>query len=99
MLLSTFHASAQMIPLKNYTEKDGLISTWINAIAQDSKGYLWVGTGEGFSRFNGEQEAGYQSVEWNATNFATGVYFYRVTATEYTTGKIFSDVKQMMLAK
>ena len=33
---------------------------------------------------NEEQKAGYKSVEWNASNFASGVYFYRLQAGPYT---------------
>jgi ligand-binding sensor domain-containing protein len=37
----------------SWNEKDGLQSTFIRAIAQDSSGYLWVGTSEGLLRFDG----------------------------------------------
>jgi hypothetical protein len=33
---------------------------------------------------NGEQTAGLKSVEWNASSFASGVYYYRIQAGEYT---------------
>ncbi len=42
---------------------------------------------------DGEIEAGHQSVEWNASGVATGMYFYRITA--YT----FTDTKKLMLVK
>jgi hypothetical protein len=34
-----------------------------------------------------EQKAGYKSVQWNANNFASGVYFYRLQAGDFVTSK------------
>ncbi|MBI3195511.1 MAG: T9SS type A sorting domain-containing protein, partial [Ignavibacteriae bacterium] len=55
------------------------------------------------------QDAGVQSVEWNASEiasgtsstsgYASGVYFYQLTATEIGTGKVFRDVKKLMLVR
>lgn len=42
---------------------------------------------------NGEYEAGYYSQEWNATPFASGVYFYELRT------KNFSAIKKLMLVK
>ncbi len=42
---------------------------------------------------NEEQKAGYRSVDWNASNYASGVYFYRLEAGG------FSSVKRMLLVK
>jgi len=49
---------------------------------------------------NGVETAGYKSVEWNATNFSSGVYFYRLEATSISDlGKSFTQVKKMLLIK
>jgi hypothetical protein len=42
---------------------------------------------------NGVKPAGFHSIEWNASNFATGLYFYRITAGDFT------SIKKMMLVK
>jgi flagellar hook assembly protein FlgD len=42
---------------------------------------------------NEAQGAGYKEIEWNASNLASGVYMYRLTAGNY------SDVKRMLLIK
>ncbi|HCV42474.1 MAG TPA: hypothetical protein DGH68_03250 [Bacteroidetes bacterium] len=42
---------------------------------------------------NGEQKAGYRSVEWNASNVASGVYFYRLEACNFT------SVKKLLLLR
>ena len=38
---------------RNFTTEDGLPQPYIYSVCQDSMGFLWVGTGEGLSRFNG----------------------------------------------
>lgn len=43
----------QSLPIKHYTVKDGLASASVNAVFQDSRGYLWIGTQHGISRFDG----------------------------------------------
>lgn len=46
------------------------------------------------------QEAGFKSVEWNANNFPSGVYFYRLEAVSVSDpGKSFTQVKKMLLVK
>src|SRR5215469_12712132 len=44
---------AQRLPFHNYGVHDGLAHMWVAAIYQDRKGYLWFGTWEGLSRFDG----------------------------------------------
>jgi len=49
---------------------------------------------------NGVVSAGYQSTQWNAGGFASGVYFYSMKAT--ATGdptKVFTQVKKMVVVK
>jgi parallel beta-helix repeat protein len=42
---------------------------------------------------NGEERAGYKSIEWNASGFTSGVYFYRLEAGS------FVSVKKLLLLK
>ena len=44
---------AEKLPLKIYTAADGLAHNSVNRIVRDSGGYLWFGTSEGLSRFDG----------------------------------------------
>ena len=46
-------ALCQGLPFRNYLEKDGLPSPIVSCIYQDSRGYLWIGTDNGLSRFDG----------------------------------------------
>jgi ligand-binding sensor domain-containing protein/serine phosphatase RsbU (regulator of sigma subunit) len=54
LLLQVDLSVAQQYNFKVYTPKNGLASSIVNGIFQDSKGYLWFATqGGGVSRFNG----------------------------------------------
>lgn len=49
---------------------------------------------------NGIQEAGYRHIEWNATNIASGIYFYRIEATSVLDpSKSFTQVRKMILLR
>lgn len=63
MLYYTNSAYAQSYPLKNYSIKAGLPSSEAYFVMQDSKGYIWVCSDGGVSRFNG-----YTFTTYNITN-------------------------------
>lgn len=46
-------AGAQRLPLRCWGVRDGLAAPGVTSILQDARGYLWLGTGEGLSRFDG----------------------------------------------
>jgi ligand-binding sensor domain-containing protein len=45
--------------IKKYTIKDGLPDLYILSIYQDSRGFLWIGTMNGLSRFDGKKFVSY----------------------------------------
>lgn len=51
----SFPANAERLPLRSYTVTDGLASDRITRIVQDARGFLWIGTIEGLSRFDGRE--------------------------------------------
>ncbi|HKX82852.1 MAG TPA: two-component regulator propeller domain-containing protein, partial [Pyrinomonadaceae bacterium] len=51
--------NTQVLPIKNFTIADGLAHNNISQIMEDSKGYLWIATDEGLSRFDGYSFANY----------------------------------------
>lgn len=54
MCISTHTVLTQVLPFRVYTVEQGLISDAVTSLCQDSKGYLWIGTGEGISVFDGK---------------------------------------------
>ena len=46
---------AEQLPVKRYTTADGLAGNRVECILRDSHGFLWFGTTEGLSRFDGYQ--------------------------------------------
>jgi ligand-binding sensor domain-containing protein len=47
------NARAEQLPTRIYTIADGLPRDSVFHIKQDSRGFLWVFTGEGLTRFDG----------------------------------------------
>src|SRR5215467_5968427 len=50
---------AQRLSVRHYDVSDGLAHSHVTAIHQDRKGYLWFGTWEGLSRFDGYRFTNY----------------------------------------
>jgi ligand-binding sensor domain-containing protein/two-component sensor histidine kinase len=48
-------ATAQLLPLKTYSSKDGLINKQVTAIIRDDLGLLWLGTPFGINWFDGNR--------------------------------------------
>ncbi len=46
-------ANAQLLPIRIFNVQDGLSQSEVKTIIQDSIGYLWFGTADGLSRFDG----------------------------------------------
>lgn len=51
--LFSYHAKSQDYRISNYDSDEGICHNFVYTINQDSKGYIWIGTGEGLCRFNG----------------------------------------------
>jgi two-component sensor histidine kinase len=58
-----FSASRAQTNWVHFTPADGLVQTQCEAVFQDSKGYIWVGTKSGMSRFNGFEFENFDDVE------------------------------------
>jgi len=54
---------SQQYNIKAYTTKNGLAQSFVNHISMDSKGYLWMATQGGISRFDGKKFKTFTSKE------------------------------------
>ena len=59
LLAFAFQLPAQQPTIKTFTAQDGLVTNQVRKIYQDSKGFIWIGTMEGISQFNGHQFINY----------------------------------------
>ncbi|MDX1651641.1 MAG: two-component regulator propeller domain-containing protein [Brumimicrobium sp.] len=60
-VLKAWSFSQILRPFQIYTVNEGLNQSSVYLIFQDSKGYLWFGTGDGLSKFNGYNFDNYKS--------------------------------------
>jgi Predicted periplasmic ligand-binding sensor domain len=67
----TSHAFSQDYNFRNFNSEDGLAQSYVYSIIQDVHGYLWVGTGNGVSRYNGFKFENYLNSDSSAGNVIT----------------------------
>src|SRR5438067_1488466 len=60
VILSAPNLRAEHLPIRIYTSADGLGSSFVNYLMRDSRGFLWVCTRDGLSRFDGSRFVTYQ---------------------------------------
>jgi ligand-binding sensor domain-containing protein len=68
-----FCLHAQSINFKSYTVHDGLVANPVRCIYQDSKGFIWIGTFEGLSRYDGYKFTNYTNTNGLAHNFINSI--------------------------
>jgi ligand-binding sensor domain-containing protein len=74
LLLSTYlTAQNNAYSWRNYTTNDGLPSPEVYTVIQDSKGYLWFGTDNGVSRFDGYSFQNFGAKEGLADNVINNI--------------------------
>lgn len=52
-------ATAERLAVRTFGVANGLAGDWVTALFRDSRGYLWVGTATGLSRFDGSAFVSY----------------------------------------
>jgi len=89
VILLTFIVSSifsQEYSYRHYTVKDGLVQNQVITMFQDSKGYIWLGTKGGVSRFDGLKFKNYTVNDGLLSNYIIrmfednkgGIYFYSI---------------------
>lgn len=74
LLLCGIQASPQSYSFKNFNVEDGVSHPFIYDISQDEKGYLWIATGEGLSKFNGFTFQNYFTTHGLSENFISTLH-------------------------
>src|SRR2546428_8399239 len=67
------HSFGQQLPLKHYNVEDGLGHSIVGAIYQDRRGYMWFGTADGVSRFDGYRFVTYTKDDGMESNVVTSI--------------------------
>ncbi len=67
-------AQAQQQVFKNYTINDGLVSNTIRRVYQDAKGFLWIGTMEGLSKYDGHNFTNYSTANGLSHNMVNDFF-------------------------
>jgi ligand-binding sensor domain-containing protein len=69
VLLGSNALIAQVIPYHQFTTRDGIAHSTIFRIKQDSKGYVWICTNNGLSRFDGFSMKNFYTEDIAGTNY------------------------------
>ena len=71
--LSFYLCSYAILPMqfhfRHYNIENGISANNISALLQDQKGFIWIGTDYGLSRFDGNQFTFYQKTNPHYSNF------------------------------
>lgn len=69
-----------------FTIENGLSSSMINNIYQDSRGYIWISTGDGLNRYDGVKFVKYRAVKNDSTSLSSNNVY---SVYENVDGKVF----------
>jgi len=72
-LLASGYVYAERLANEHFTTDRGLISDHINVLTPDSRGFVWIGTNEGVSRFDGASFENYTKRDGLPDNRVTGI--------------------------
>ena len=74
LLFFTINTYAQSYKFKVYSSEEGLSQPFVYDIIQDKRGYLWVATGEGLSRFDGRDFTVFTDAHGLSENFISKLF-------------------------
>ena len=72
-LLTAAGAGADRLPLKVFDSAGGLAGDAVRALFRDSRGFLWIGTSSGLSRFDGQRFRNYDTGDGLPSPRVTGL--------------------------
>ena len=65
---------SQQLIFKTYTVQDGLVANPVRRIFQDSRGFIWIGTWEGLSKYDGNKFTNYTIANGLSHNMVNDLY-------------------------
>jgi ligand-binding sensor domain-containing protein/two-component sensor histidine kinase len=74
ILLTISQANTQQLIFKTYTAEDGLVSNPVRRIFQDSRGFIWIGTWQGLSKYDGHKFTNYTTVNGLSDNMINDMH-------------------------
>ena len=74
LLFFSFNSFSQQYNFINYSVEHGLIQSQINALRQDNKGYIWIGTLGGVSKFDGINFKNYSTKDGLINNQINAIF-------------------------
>ena len=63
----------QQVNFIKYTVQDGLVANPVRCMYQDKKGFIWVGTFDGLSRYDGYKFTNYTTINGLSHNFINSI--------------------------
>jgi signal transduction histidine kinase/ligand-binding sensor domain-containing protein/DNA-binding response OmpR family regulator len=74
----TLNSAPRQLHFKHYVRKDGLAGTLVRNIAQDNYGFIWLGSDNGLTKFNGSSFKVFQHTPEDSTslpaNFVNNIF-------------------------
>jgi ligand-binding sensor domain-containing protein len=74
LVLVCIHVQAQSI-FKNYTVSNGLLSNNTYGILQDAKGFIWISSDRGLSRYDGTRFVNYDVTDGLVDNQVINIFY------------------------
>ena len=85
----------QTLPFHRYTTGDGLPSNHITTLFQDSRGYLWIGTDNGLSRYDGTEFKNFTTADGLSNLYITDIIESRKQPGTFWIGTIAGGLVKM----
>src|SRR5262245_34576495 len=64
---------AQQLIFKNYSMQDGLVANSVRCIYQDAKGFIWIGTWQGLSKYDGNKFTNFSTANGLSFDFVNDI--------------------------
>ncbi|HEX5653998.1 MAG TPA: two-component regulator propeller domain-containing protein [Chitinophagaceae bacterium] len=74
LLVLSLAIQSQPVIFKTYTVQDGLVSNQVRGVRQDSRGFIWIATWEGVSKYDGNKFTNFNSDNGLAFELINDIY-------------------------